>query len=123
MCKPLPSRLSPGRIPGEGFLTLRPISAFAASTTVVVMSNISSNDRIDEVAAGDLVNVDRGSGEKPYKVVHKDAGEGGGVVVTFEDDDGETFQVEYAAGDIVTRSLQAKWESTQSPTPHNPNTP
>ena len=87
------------------------------------MSNISSNDRIDDVAAGDLMNVDRGSGEKPYKVVHKDAGEGGGVLVTFEDDDGETFQVEYAAGDIVTRSLQAKWESTQSPTENTLSSP
>jgi hypothetical protein len=89
------------------------------------MSNISNNDRIDDVAPGDVVLVERGSGEPaPYKVVHKDAGETAGTyVVTYEDDSGETFQIDYPAGTRVTRSLEAKWESGQSPTPHDPRTP
>ena len=89
------------------------------------MSNISRDDRIDDVAAGDIVAVDRGTGEaRPYKVVHKDAGEeGSSYVVTYEDDDGETFQIDYPAGTRVTRSLEAKWESGQSPTPHNRQRP
>jgi hypothetical protein len=83
------------------------------------MSNISSDDRIDDVSPGDIVAVDRGTGEaRPYKVVHKDADDDNGTyVVTFEDDDGETFQIDYPAGTRVTRSLEAKWESGQSPTP------
>jgi RecB family exonuclease len=49
------------------------------------MSNISRDDRIDDVAAGDIVAVDRGTGEaRAYKVVHKDAGEeGSSYVVTY----------------------------------------
>jgi hypothetical protein len=88
------------------------------------VSNISSNDRIDDVTPGDLVAVDRGTGEAaPYKVVFKDStADRAAYLVTFEDDDGETFQVEYAAGTRVTRSLEAKWESGQSPTPHQPPT-
>lgn len=86
------------------------------------MSNISSNDRIDDVTPGDIVAVDRGAGEaRPYKVVHKEAADDG-FLVTYEDDDGETFQVEYPAGSRVTRALEAKWESGQSPTPHKPPT-
>jgi hypothetical protein len=86
------------------------------------MSNNSGNDRIDDVAAGDIVAVDRGSGEQPAKVVHKDTrttDEDVTYVVTFEDGDGGTFEVEYSAGTVVSRSLDAKWESEQSPTPHN----
>jgi hypothetical protein len=89
------------------------------------MSNISSDDRIDDVAPGDIMAVERGKGEaQPYKVVHKDAGEDGSTyVVTFEDDDGETFQMDYPAGTRVTRALEAKWESCQSPTPHRRQNP
>lgn len=83
------------------------------------MSNISENDPIEDVAPGDIVLVDRGSGTVPCKVVHKDDIDGT-CAVTYEVDDGETFQVEYAAGARVTRSLEAKWESGQSPTPHKP---
>ncbi|GFG65259.1 hypothetical protein MKUB_27490 [Mycobacterium kubicae] len=81
------------------------------------MSEFSDNDRIDDVAPGDIIAVDRGSGEQPYKVVFKDA-TNGHYVVTFQDDDGETFQLELQAGTTVKRSLGSKWESTQSPTPH-----
>jgi RecB family exonuclease len=88
------------------------------------VSNISSNDRIDDVTPGDIVAVDRGTGEaQPYKVVFKvSTPERAAYLVTFEDDDGETFQLEYAAGTRVTRALEAKWESGQSPTPHKPPT-
>mgnify|MGYP005813294531 CR=1 FL=1 len=81
------------------------------------MSNVSADDLIDDVSPGDVILVDRGDGERPYKVVHKTAGEAG-FVVTF-DDDAETFQLELAAGTRVTRSLESKWESAQSPTPHS----
>jgi len=87
------------------------------------MSNISS-DRIDDVAPGDFIAVDRGSGEqKPAKVVFKDLNEDDGAAVytvTFEVDDGETFQLKIPAGTIVTHAMESKWESGQSPTPRNP---
>lgn len=81
------------------------------------MAEISGKDRIDDVAPGDVIAIDRGSGEKPYKVVFKDSTDSG-YVVTLEGDNGETFQVDIAAGTPVTRSLESKWESTQSPTSH-----
>ncbi|MHA7649573.1 hypothetical protein ACX9NE_07390 [Mycobacterium sp. ML4] len=81
------------------------------------MAEISGKDRIDDVAPGDVIAVDRGSGEKPYKVVFKDPNDSG-YVVTLEGDNGETFQVELTAGTPVARSLEAKWESAQSPTSH-----
>ncbi|WP_310768923.1 hypothetical protein [Mycobacterium sp. Z3061] len=81
------------------------------------MAEISGKDRIDDVAPGDVIAVDRGSGEKPYKVVFKDATDSG-YVVTLEGDNGETFQIDLAAGTAVTRSLESKWESAQSPTSH-----
>jgi hypothetical protein len=84
------------------------------------MSETVGNDRIEDVAPGDIVVVDRGSGARPYKVVFKDSADTGHVV-TFEGDDGETFQLELAAGTTVQRSLQSKWESLQSPTPHAEN--
>jgi hypothetical protein len=94
-----------------------------SSATVGEVSNISSNDRIDDVTPGDIVAVDRGTGQaRPYKVVFKESTAGGAYLVTFEDDDGETFQVEYAAGTRVSRALEAKWESGQSPTAHKPPT-
>ena len=80
------------------------------------MPETAGNDRIEDVAPGDIIAVDRGSGVQPYKVVFKDSGDTGHVV-TFEDDGGETFQLELAAGTTVRRSLQSKWESPQSPTP------
>ncbi|OBF95982.1 hypothetical protein A5790_07145 [Mycobacterium sp. 852002-51152_SCH6134967] len=83
------------------------------------MSNISENDRIEDVTPGDIVLVDRGAEPVPSKVVHKDVNDGT-AVITYELDDGTTFQVEYAAGTRVTRSLEAKWESEQSPTQHKP---
>ncbi|MGV0794808.1 hypothetical protein, partial [Mycolicibacterium sp. XJ1819] len=86
------------------------------------MSNISRDDRIDDVAPGDVVLVSRGSEDaRPYKVVHKEASGGPATfVVTFEADNGETFQLDYPAGTRVTRALQAKWESSQSPTDNLP---
>ncbi len=80
------------------------------------MSNVSANDLIDDVTPGDIVVVDRGDGAQPYKVVHK-AHSDAGFLVTFEDDDAATFQLDLATGTRVTRSLEAKWESAQSPTP------
>ena len=81
------------------------------------MSKASGNDLIDDVTPGDMIAVDRGSGEQPYKVVFKDSTDAG-YVVTFEDDGGETFQLDLAAGTTGKRSLESKWESAQSPTPH-----
>ncbi|MGV0871356.1 hypothetical protein [Mycolicibacterium sp. XJ879] len=84
------------------------------------MANISENDPIDDVAPGDIVRVAVGGAEPaPYQVVHQDARDGA-VVVTYQDDDGATFEVEYAPDARVTRSLEAKWESEQSPTQHKP---
>ena len=92
------------------------------SSNVEGMAEISGKDRIDDVAPGDVIAVDRGSGEKSYgeksyKVVFKDSTDSG-YVVTLEGDNGETFQVDLAAGTIVKRSLESKWESAQSPTSH-----
>ncbi len=60
------------------------------------MSKVSSNDLIDDVTPGDIIAVDRGSGEQPYKVVFKDRSDTG-FVLTFETDGGETFQLDMAA--------------------------
>ena len=102
--------------PGEG---LNPVCDVA---TVGEMSNISRKDPIGDVAPGDIVLAARGSQEPaPYKVVHKEnTGDENSVLVTFEGDNGETFDVEYPADAQVTRSLEAKWESEQSPTQHKP---
>lgn len=83
------------------------------------MSNISQNDRINDVAPGDIVTVDRDGTAGPAKVVHKEDVDGG-FLLTFEAADAQTFQVRYPAGARVTRALEAKWGSAQSPTPHNP---
>ncbi|CRZ16841.1 hypothetical protein [Mycolicibacterium neworleansense] len=80
------------------------------------MSQPNADSRIDDVAPGDIIGP--GSGEPACKVVHKEPTETG-FLVTFEGNDGETFQREFAAGTPVTRSLEAKWESTQSPTAHS----
>ncbi|MCG7594388.1 hypothetical protein [Mycobacterium sp. PSTR-4-N] len=82
----------------------------------------TSEDRIDDVAPGDIITADRGDGERQYKVVHVAAGDTGYVVTLEDDGDGETFQLEFAAGTRVTRSLESKWESAQSPTPHTDGT-
>ncbi len=82
------------------------------------MSKVSGKDLIDDVTPGDIIAVDRGSGERHYKVVFKDAIDAG-YLITFQDDDGETFQLDLAAGTTVTRSLGSKWESAQSPTPNS----
>lgn len=82
------------------------------------MSEVSGTAQIDDVAPGDIIAVDRGSGERPYKVVFKDSGEAG-YLLTLEGDNGETFALDLAAGTTVKRSLQSKWESAQSPTPHS----
>jgi len=81
------------------------------------MSETANTDRIENVSPGDIVAVDRGSGVQPYKVVFMDSVDAG-YVVTFEDDDGEIFQLDLAAGTKVQRSLESKWGSPQSPTPH-----
>lgn len=81
------------------------------------MSQSPAEGRIDEVAPGDIVALDRGTGEQAYKVVHKESTESG-FLITFEGDDGETFQDAIASGTPVKRSLESKWESAQSPTPH-----
>lgn len=83
------------------------------------MAESSVDGLIDAVAPGDIVALDRGDGEHAYKVVHKEEADSG-YLITFEGDDGETFQLQLAAGAPVKRSLESKWESVQSPTPHSP---
>lgn len=73
----------------------------------------TGSDRIDDVAAGDIVVVERGGRQQPCKVVHKDSHDDG-YLVTFQTDDGTTFEVAYPAGACVVRSMEAKWESQQS---------
>lgn len=80
------------------------------------MSNVTESP-IEEVAPGDLISIDRGSGPQTYKVVHKNDGDDS-YLVTLEGAEGETFDTEISAGTTVTRSLESKWESDQSPTPH-----
>lgn len=80
------------------------------------MSEPLTDSRIADVAPGDIVFFDGGTGERAYKVVHKEAA-GTAYLITFEGDDGETFQHELPADTPVTRSLESKWESAQSPTP------
>ena len=81
------------------------------------MSEPVTNDAIEDVSPGDIIVVDRGSGAQPYKVVFLNPGDAG-YVVTLENDHGETFQLDLTAGTTVQRSPEAKWESPQSPTPH-----
>ena len=77
----------------------------------------STTDRIiDDVAEGDIVSLPDRTGA--YKVVHRESGDAA-ILVTFEGDDGETFQLQLPAGTPVRRSLESKWESAQSPTPHS----
>ncbi|MCV7195266.1 hypothetical protein [Mycobacterium angelicum] len=82
------------------------------------MAEVTGNAPIDDVSPGDIITVNRGSGERHYKVVFKDTADAG-YVLTLEGDGGETFALDLAAGTTVKRSLQSKWESVQSPTPHS----
>ncbi|MET0897946.1 MAG: hypothetical protein ABWY45_08550 [Mycobacterium sp.] len=76
---------------------------------------------IEQVAEGDIVDRDG----KSAKVVHLDstttADGADSVLVTFEVDDGETFDAEYTTGTLVRRFPESKWGSPQSPTPHVPS--
>lgn len=80
------------------------------------MSEPLTDSRIADVAPGDIIFFDGGAGERAYKVVHKESADAA-YLITFEGDDGETFQHELPADAQVKRSLESKWESTQSPTP------
>lgn len=88
------------------------------------MAGQTDNDRLDNVAPGDIISLhlpDRPGDGRAYKVVHKDSSEVNAtptVLVTLEGDDGETFDAELPADSAVTRALESKWESAQSPTPH-----
>ena len=87
-------------------------------------NRLESSDRLENVAPGDIISLqlpDRPGDGRQYKVVHRDASEVNGtpaVLVTFEGDDGETFDAELPADTAVTRALESKWESAQSPTQH-----
>lgn len=80
------------------------------------MDQATGKDQIDDVAPGDVITLDRGSGEQQYRVVHKDSTDAG-FLVTVEADNAETFDVELPTGATVSRTLESKWESPQSPTP------
>jgi hypothetical protein len=82
------------------------------------VGNDPIDDPIDDVAPGDVITLDRGTGERAYKVVHKESVDHG-FLITVEGDDGATFQLDLPAGAKVARALEAKWESSQSPTPHS----
>jgi hypothetical protein len=79
------------------------------------MSERPITDRIDDVAPGDVVTLPRAADRTPAKVVHKEATDEG-FRVTFEEDGGATYQLDLEAGTPVERTLEAKWESVQSPT-------
>jgi hypothetical protein len=70
----------------------------------MLTSEAARNDRIEGVTPGDVIDLDRGFGMQPYKVVFKDSADTG-YAVMFEDDDGEIFQLELAAGTTVQRSF------------------
>lgn len=77
------------------------------------MPEATYTDRIDDVAAGDVIALK--DGEPAQRVVHIDPTDVG-FLVTLEPEGGEIIQVELAAGATVTRTLGSKWESPQSPT-------
>ncbi|NVN49852.1 hypothetical protein [Mycolicibacterium hippocampi] len=95
------------------------------------MSEQSDDARIENVAPGDIISLElpeRNSGDaREYKVVHKDGvhQDSGNseadpmFIVTLEGDDGETFDLELPGDSVVHRTLESKWESEQSPTPHD----
>ena len=92
------------------------------------MADQSERDRLGNVAEGDVITLRESDGPGAvtgqYKVVHKDLNESpesaatATIIVTLEADDGETLDLELPADTVVNRSLAAKWESAQSPTPH-----
>ena len=99
----LPGRLQPGVLP---------------SANVADMAETFDQIPIEQVAEGDIVDRDG----KSAKVVFLDrtttADGTDSVLVTFETDNGETFDTEFTLGTLVRRFPESKWESTQSPTPH-----
>jgi len=90
------------------------------------MTGQSDTDRIDNVAPGDLISLtppDAPQDEaRQYKVVFTESRKddsGTTMIVTLEGDDGETCDMELPADTVVTRTLESKWESPQSPTEHD----
>ncbi|CAN5398180.1 hypothetical protein BH11ACT6_BH11ACT6_07740 [soil metagenome] len=73
---------------------------------------------IEQVAEGDIVDTDGKSAKVVFKAPATAADGSESLVVTYELDDGETFDTEYAIGTVVSRFPESKWESTQSPTGH-----
>ncbi|VEG58536.1 oxidoreductase, FAD-linked [Mycolicibacterium aurum] len=90
------------------------------------MTAQSDTDRLDNVAPGDVIsltppNAPDGDAQQ-YKVVHTDTRDdpaGTTMIVTVESDDGQMRDLELPADTLVTRTLESKWESPQSPTPHD----
>ncbi|ANI42744.1 hypothetical protein [Mycolicibacterium vaccae] len=81
------------------------------------------SDRLDTVAPGDLISLPLPDAppaeDRQYKVVHIDrrgASADETMLITLEADDGQTFDVELPGDTVVTRTLESKWESPQSPT-------
>lgn len=89
------------------------------------MTAQSDTDRLDNIAPGDIISLSpphAPNGEHQYKVVHtdvRDDSSGKTMIVTIEGDDGQMRDLELPADTIVTRTLESKWESPQSPTPHD----
>lgn len=82
------------------------------------MSEANGEDVIDDVAAGDVITLHQSDAvQRPLRVVHVDETDTG-YLVTLEGDGGETFDANVPAGTRVTRALESKWESPQSPTPN-----
>ncbi|PRC43675.1 hypothetical protein C6A85_000000104115 [Mycobacterium sp. ITM-2017-0098] len=90
------------------------------------MTAQSDTDRLDNIAPGDLISLtlpnapERSASQ--YKVVHTDSRDdpsGTTMIVTLEGDDGEMCDVELPGDTVVTRTLESKWESPQSPTPQD----
>lgn len=99
----LPGRLQPGAV---------------LSTNVALMADTSDEIPIEQVAEGDIVDRD-GTSAKVVFLDRTTAEDGSdALLVTFETDNGETFDAEYAVGAMVRRSPESKWGSVQSPTPH-----
>ena len=88
------------------------------STNVARMADTVDEIPIEQVAEGDIVDRDGTSAKVVFldRTTTQDGTEA--VLVTFETDNGETFDAEYAVGAVVRRSPESKWGSAQSPTPH-----
>lgn len=90
------------------------------------MTAQSDTDRLDNVAPGDVITLAPphapDGASRQYKVVHTDARDdpsGKTLLVTLEGDAGQMFELELPGDTLVTRTLESKWESPQSPTPHH----